>query len=278
MMPLKPVKGPSSYPCPPGFNGKLAGPYRWFSGRPLNGHRYTDATGWRRATMATDISGYAGRYHRLAGWERFVYFRLPIMAMPYVIVVSVLASWPQVVMMAIGLATLAIYRLDTGRQLRRHRRQVIEPLAIAVARLVNARHVDGQGWKAVDVPMDIRTNRKATVAIRLPVHWRGEDSERKALAKLVASRLAMDTLAMAIDMSGQNPVATFVAGARPPDTVAFEDMAGLATPDTDVATGYGADMAIVAMSLALESPHALIAGGTGAGKSELLAFMVGQLM
>jgi hypothetical protein len=90
--------------------------------------------------------------------------------------------------------------------------------------------------------------------------------------------LAMDNLAMAIDMSGQNPVATFVASARPPDSVAFLDMAMLDTPDTEVATGYGVDDAIVAMSLTLESPHALIAGGSGAGKSELLAFMVGQLM
>lgn len=277
-MPLKPIKGPSSYPCPPGFNGKLAGLYRWFSGRPLNGHRYTDATFWHRATMATDLSGRAGRYQRLAGWERLVYVRLPVMATPYVLVASVLASWPQVVMMAIGLATLAIYRLDTGRHVRRHRRQVVEPLAIAVARLVNARHVDGQGWRTVDIPMDIRTNKKASLAIRLPVHWRGEDSERKALAKLVASRLATDNLAMAIDMTGQNPVATFVASARPPDTVDFEDMSGLDTPDTDVATGYGADMSVVAMSLTLESPHGLVAGGSGAGKSELLAFMVGQLM
>lgn len=277
-MPLKSIKGPSSYPCPPGFNGRFAGLYRWFSGRPLNGHRYTDATGWRRATMATDLSGRAGWYHRLAGWERVVYFRLPIMASPAVAVVTVVASWPQRVLMVIGLATLAIYRVDNGKELRRHRRQVIEPLAIAVARLVNARHVDGRGWRTVDVPMDIRTNRKAAVAIRLPVHWRGEDSERKALAKLVASRLSLDNLAMAIDMSGQNPVATFVAGSRPPDSVDFLDMANMATPATEVATGYGPDMATVAMSLTLESPHALVAGGSGAGKSELLAFMVGQLM
>jgi hypothetical protein len=277
-MPLKSIKGPASYPCPPGFSGRLAGLYRWFSGRPLNGHRYTDATFLHRATMATDLSGRAGAYQRLAGWERFAYVRLPIMASPGVILVAIVASWPQLVLMAIGLATLAIYRLDSGKALRRHRREVIEPLAISVARLVNARHVDGQGWRTVAIPMDIRTNRKAAVAIRLPVHWRGEDSERKALAKLVASRLAMDNLAMAIDMTGQNPVATFVAGSRPPDSVAFEDMATVATADTEVAVGQGPDVATVAMSLALESPHAAIAGGSGAGKSELLAFMVGQLM
>jgi hypothetical protein len=277
-MSLKPIKGPASYPCPPGFNGRFAGAYRWFSGRPLNGHRYTDATGWRRATMATDLSGYASRYHRLAGWERFAYFRAPIMAMPYVVVATWMASWPQVLLVAIGLATLAIYRLDTGRARRRHRREVIEPVAKAVAKLTNSRHVDGHGWKSVAIPMDIRTNPKASVAIRLPGHWPGEDSDRKRLATLVANRLAMDNMAMAIDMSGQNPVATFVASARPPDSVDFLDMAMVDTPDTEVAVGHGADMATVAMSLALESPHAAIAGGSGAGKSELLAFMVGQLM
>lgn len=277
-MSLKPIKGPASYPCPPGFNGRLAGLYRWFSGRPLNGHRYTDATFLRRATMATDLSGHAGRYQRLAGWERLVYVRLPLMAAPFVLVATAMASWPQRVLLAIGVATLTGYRLDTAKVRRRHRRTVIEPLAIAVARLVNARHVDGHGWKTVDVPLDIRTNKKAAVAIRLPVHWRGEDSDRKALAKLVASRLSMDNLAMSVDMSGTNPMATFVASARPPDSVAFEDVATLDTPDTEVATGFGPDMAAVAMSLTLESPHALIAGGTGAGKSELLAFMVGQLM
>lgn len=256
-----------AWPCPPGFNGRLAGLYRFLSGRPLNGHRYTDATFLRYGTMATDLSGHASTYQLWPGWKRVAIVRLPL-------AISPLAT----VAMAICLATHPLATILAMAKVRGHRRNVIEPLATAVAKVLATRHVRGHGHEWIDVPLDLRDDPDAVVAIKLPANWSGDPGERTRLAKVVAGRLAMEDVVATWNMAGAQPVATFTATARPADSVDFEDMTTMATAGDELAMGRGSKGRPVTFSLAMESPHLLLAAGTGAGKSELLAFLIGQLM
>jgi hypothetical protein len=268
-----------SYPLPLGFNGRLAGPYRWFSGRPLNGHRYTNATGFRYGTMATDLSGHATSYQLLPGYKRFLYARLPIMVAPAA-VAAFMVEPGQASMAGLGVATLAAREADKWRRTRRFRRQVVEPVATGLAAVLRVAKADGQGHTWVDVPQDFRDNELAKITVQLPPQWIGEDGDKARLSSVVASRLNLAEVSSSWTWTDGRHVATFGVPPKPPSRVSFADALAIldSLKDTELAMGLGLRGLAEVFSLALESPHLLIAGGSGAGKSVLLAFLVGQLM
>jgi hypothetical protein len=277
-MPLKPIKSAATYPCPPGFNGRLAGLYRWLSGRPLNGHRYTNATGFRYGTVATDISGYATWYQFLPGYRRFLVARLPVMATPVIVAMAIV--WPVAILVATQVILLAMARpVAMARRGHLWRRDVLEPLAMSVATVAKIKHVAGHGHRWVTVARDFRDVATGhAVAIRFPVGWVGEEGSRGQVAKVVADRLSAPDMVATWSLAGRAPTVTFTMPAKPPAKASLADMAMPEdVPASELAAGLGA-RGQVAIDLAMESPHALIAAASGAGKSELLAFLVGQLM
>jgi hypothetical protein len=229
------------YPCPPGFNGRLAGLYRFISGRPLNGHRYTDATFFRAGTMATDISGKANRYQLLAGWQRLA--------------IRVAKSWS-------------------------FRRQVIEPLAISVATVTKSPHAVGHGraiHSRVTMARDFRDNPEGVLAtIHLPKGWLADKGDMARLNDVVARQLQVDELVATWKAHGHKPTVEYRMPVQPPASVTFAEMKDVDSPDPIL--GVGAASHVEVFSLELESPHLLIGGGTGAGKSVLMAWLVGQFM
>lgn len=264
---------------PLGFNGRWAWLYRWFSGRPLNGHRYTDATGFRHGTMAVDISGRATAYQLLPGYQRFLVARLPLMAVWPYLAMAYLAPWRT------GLATLPVlvlagWRVAVRRRRRAFRRQAVEPVATGVASVLRVRRIDGQGHRVVDIPRDFRDDPEAKITIKLPTDWIAQDGDRAALVKTVATRLSIDELTPSWHLAGAAPYVTLSVPQRPPKKVTLADVRDMAAacPADAPMVGVGARGVLVDMSLALESPHMLINAGSGAGKSEFLAFLVGQLM
>src|SRR6476661_111136 len=274
-----PYQAVSGYPLPLGFNGRLAGLYRWFSGRPLNGHRYTDATGFRYGTMALDVSGHATSYQLLPGALRFLYVRLPAMlAVPFLIMWFIHPG--ESALMTLGLLTLAGWRADSWRRRRRFRREVIEPVARAVAGVTGTRLAKGQGHGIVDVPADFRDNPEAKIRIMLPVQWTPEDGHRAQLVRAVAAKLAMDELTPAWTLHGSRPCVSMSMPPAPPDMVAWLDAVAdaEAMDEGSLMCGYGTRGKIEIFSLLLESPHMLINGGSGAGKSEYLAWLIAQFM
>lgn len=245
----------------------------------MNGHRYTDATYWRYGTMSMDPSGYASLYHLLPGRLRFLYFRLPWLLLgPYA------ALWllrpVHATLATLALATLAAWRLDGWRRVRSFRREVIEPVDAAASAILRSRRDAGQGHNRVNIPADFRDNPDAKVTIRLPLEWVGMDGDKANLVRAVATKLNMDELTPAWSLHGSTPMVSLSKPPSPPDLVDFFDALADADEVSDgaVMIGYGARSKVELFSLLLESPHAIINGGTGAGKSVLLAFIVGQLM
>jgi hypothetical protein len=273
------VGAPSHYPCPPGFNGRLAGIYRFLSGRPMNGHRYTDATFWHPGTMATDLSGRASTYHLWPGWKRLLAIRLPALASPGLAILAVF-DWPALVWLATILATLAIPGLAGVARTRVHRREVAEPLAIVLAQIFKKRHVARSGHTWVDIPRDFQDNPLAIARVQVPANWPGDKGEMARVERAVAKKLATDDLVASWDLAGHAPSVQFSRPERPPVHLALSDVLAKVEglPDDQLAMGVGTRRSLASFSLSTESPHLLIAGGSGAGKSVLLAFLAGQFM
>jgi hypothetical protein len=268
------------YPLPLGFNGRAAWLWRWFSGRPLNGHRYTDATGFHYGTMALDVSGRATPFQLLPGYKRFLYARFPAMAVPVLAAAWMLGHWLVVSFVLAGVVMIVAPSIQVAIRTRRFRRQVIEPVATAVAEVLNKRNVAGAGHTWVHVPENYRDDDQAKIKIDLPMSWIGQDGDKTRLTEVVAARLQVEDLSPSWTLHSEHPYVMFNVPPKPPAKVTF----GHAKPDMDSAAdsefvvGYGPRNKVELFSLLLESPHLLIAGGSGAGKSELIAFLVTQAM
>lgn len=267
-----------TYPVPFGF-AWIAPVYRWFSGRPMNGHRYSDATGFRHGTMSTDVSGRVSGYHLLPGYKRFLYFRVPAMSMPVMLVMA-LVSPGHALLSALAIGTLVAWELDKYRRVRRFRKDVSEPVGAVAARVLDIRSVSGKAHTWVHVPRDFRDNPDAKIRIKLPLAWAADTGSRTRLTEAVRQRLQTEELAASWQIHGAVPHVEFSLPPRPPKIVRFQDVPDMWTAEDtgELYVGAGPRGVPVTFSLLLESPHKLIAGGSGAGKSEYLAGQVGQLM
>lgn len=268
------------YPLPLGFNGRWAYLYRWFSGRPLNGHRYTDATGFRYGTMSLDVSGHATTFQLLPGYRRFLVARVPAMAVPVLAILWMLGHWLVVSTLVTGTLLAITPSVRSAWRTRRFRRDVIEPLAGGVAAVAKSRSVRGQGHRTVQLPENFRDLDEAAIKINLPPDWIGEEGDKARLTKLVANRLNLEELSPSWSLHGAQPSVSFSVPPKPPAGVTFAEALADAEAAEDSAPmiGYGPRRKVELFSLLLESPHALINGGSGAGKSVLLAWLIAQFM
>lgn len=268
------------YPLPLGFNGRWAYLYRWFSGRPLNGHRYTDATGFRYGTMSLDVSGHATTFQLWPGYRRFFIGRLPAMLVPVLAGLWLAGHWLLVSTLVTGTLLAIAPSVRSAWRTRRFRRDVIEPLAGGVSAVTKSRSVRGQGHRTVQLPENFRDLDEAAITINLPPDWIGEDGDKARLTKLVAARLNLEELSPSWSLHGAQPSVSFSVPPKPPAMITFaEALADAeATEDSAPMIGYGPRRRVELFSLLLESPHALINGGSGVGKSVLLAWLIAQFM
>lgn len=246
----------------------------------MNGHRYTDATGFRYGTLAIDVSGHATTFQLLPGYKRFLYGRLPAMIAPFMVLGALTGHGVAVALVSIGLLALALPTADGARRARKFRRDVVEPLGAGVSAVTKSKRVVGKGHTWIDVPGNFRDAEDASIKINLPPEWVGDPGDKARLVALVASKLNLDELTPSWSLHGAVPSVSFSVPPKPPATVSFDEATrdAEATADEAPMIGYGPRRKVELFSLLLESPHALINGGSGAGKSVLLAWLVAQFM
>jgi len=267
------------YALPLGFNGRLAGTYRWFSGRPLNGHRYTDATGFRYGTMATDLSGRATTFQLLPGYKRFLYARVPMMLAPVVGAYSVYEPGQVGLSVAI-LGTLSVPKMVKAKRSRRFRKDITEPVSAAVSGVLREGHEAGRGHLWVHVPENYRDDPDAKIVVRLPMAWTADKGDRTRIVDVVAERLQLEDITPSWQLYGATPSVVFSVPPKPPAAVSWDE----AVDDLDKAKedgpviGYGARSKLETFDLKLEAPHLMIAGASNAGKSETIAWIVCHFM
>jgi hypothetical protein len=268
------------YPMPVGFNTRgRAAFYRWFSGRPMNGHRYTNATALRYGTRSLDVSGHASQYQLLPGYLRFLYVRLPIMLiLPYALASL---AWPMVMYyLTLMLVLVATWRIQRWRKTAAFRRDVIEPVSAGVSAVLHTARAVGQGHTTVAIPENFRDDPDAKIKVQLPLSWIGLDGDKAALLRVVAAKLAIEELSPMWSLHGATPSVTFHKPPAPPEMVSFfaSQADADAMSEDCLMCGYGPRKKIETFSLLLESPHMLLNGGSGSGKSVLTAWLVAQFM
>lgn len=160
------------------------------------------------------------------------------------------------------------------------RRHVVTPTVAVLDPVIRKNSPSGQGLMSVDIPRDFRDREGADIRIGLPMDWTPDKIDMARLSTLLSQRLSTDTLTAAWTLSGRKPHVTFSLPAKPPVAVDFTAMTvTVESVSADaVVMGAGTRGQVVTFDLAMESPHLLLGAGSGAGKSELLAWLIGQFM
>ena len=160
------------------------------------------------------------------------------------------------------------------------RRHVHEPVATVLDNIIRVRTPSKRGLVHVDIPRSFRDDPDTEIVVHVPMDWPATKEDMTAVARALEQRLATDALSARWTLTGRKPHGVFTLPSKPPARVDMADMIAIADncADTAVAMGSGTRGQTVTFDLAMESPHLMLAAASGAGKSELLAWIVGQFM
>jgi hypothetical protein len=190
------------------------------------------------------------------------------------------AGWWPVIAYVSAAAAMAGHRSIRYLRTWTFRRHVHEPVATVLDNIIRPRTPSGHGLVHVDIPRDFRDRESADIRVHVPMDWPATKEDMTAVSRTLEQRLATDTLTATWTLTGRKPYGTFTTPAKPPGKVAMTDMTAVAGEMSadKVVMGAGSRGQLVTFDLAMESPHLLLGAGSGAGKSELLAWIVAQFM
>lgn len=271
-------------PGPDGFLGLI---FRWFAGWPLDGRKRTDSQFLLPATRVLDPTVQrVSRWHHRPGWQRSVIRQA--VAFAVLVVFWVLAGvWALAGPAGVSLALLAgfigavaagvVFGRRQLRRLRRHRDHV-RPLEAALRPVL--------GWplaSAADqwlhLPPDL-DEEGATVRVDLPVELRIDAATSALIAQTVVAKLALDHPRVRWSLAGASPFVEFERAPEPPEYVPLSmiERAIERATDGQPVIGLGVNGRPLVLDLDAETPHLMLAGGTGAGKSVLLGLIIMQTL
>jgi len=160
------------------------------------------------------------------------------------------------------------------------RRHVHEPVATVLDNVIRPRTPSGQGLVHVDIPKNFRDRDGADIRVHVPMDWPATKEDMATIHRLLEQRLSVSGTVATWTLTGRRPYGHFTMPAKPPKSVAMAGMlAAVATAaDTDLVMGAGPTGQLISFDLTTDSPHLLINAQSMAGKSELLAWLIGQFM
>lgn len=257
--------------------------YRFFTARPLDGHMRTNATFRFPGTKALTKSGHTASYNYWPGWKRgLLITRLPAFGLlPYAVVggvneavVDVGPWWMQWQGPALAWTPLLGYAGYSTTQYfinRQHTRHVIDPIEAAAVNIVRSRDI------SLTLPRSLVKSEHSTETgfLRLPMSWSGSEGDRENLSDMLQEKLQSPVL-LSFDMAGRSPGAKISIPKQPPSRLRWEDFI-LQENSVSPYLGETAHGSIF-WDLGDDSPHLGIVGGSGSGKSELMAWIVAQFM
>lgn len=257
---------------------------RFISGRPMSGHRKTDATFLRRGTAPLfDKARPPTKWSYLPEWKRSL-IRLGTSAA--VTEHAVLAvTDPNFLIGQDGmLGAYGSYRLALSVRKAVLGWEVRNKYAVPMWAVLTGHPILGfpreDSWENwLEIPYDVAINHEAKVIIQLPKSWIGEDEQRRALTNVVSRKLGLGDLSASWHSVG-NPWVSFGRTPEPPKMVGFSDhfdlMASL--PSGKVLAGIGAGSTPCYVDMVSGTPHIAMSMATGGGKSQLLGCIVCQLL
>lgn len=257
--------------------------YRFATCRPLDGHARTNATFLHPGTKALTKSGWTAPYNYLPGWKRgLLMTRLPAFGLlPYAAVAGVnevlwdagpwWMNWqgPALVWSPfVAGAGVWTTRYFINRQ---HTRHVIDPITAAAVNIVRSRDI------SLDLPRSLVNSEHSTETgfLRLPMSWSGSEGDRENLTEMLQEKTG-SPVSLSFDMAGRSPGAKISIPKQPPSRLDWEDVVLRSNPLRPYLgeSAFGS----VFWDMGEDSPHIGIVGGSGSGKSELMAWIVAQFM
>lgn len=221
------------------------------------------------------VAGHSGQEHRA---RTVLYRNAAILAGATAAIPWTTEYLPGIYLSALGsLAGCRAYGYVRHWTFRRH---VVAPVTAVLDPVIRKHSPGGHGLARLDIPRDFRDREGADILVHLPMDWTPVKADMDHLSALLRQRLSADELVAAWSLAGRKPHVRYTLPAKPPSAVSFADMTAAAEglPDGQLAMGAGTRGQLVAFDLAMESPHMLLGAGSGAGKSELLAWLVAQFM
>ncbi|MGW1076039.1 pRL2-11 [Streptomyces sp. NPDC002537] len=258
---------------------------RFLSGRDMDGIRRTDATFLKPGShVLPETEGAVSRAAYRPGWQRLG-ARLTTLGL---IGGGSYSYWqdPQQTLQALeyggtgaaGVAAAAgiAYAL-WSKERRELMREWVRPLHLALAGPLGIPE-QSDPRRYLRIPLNFSDD-DARIRIDLPVNLKFNET---AVAELIVKKLALEGVSFSWRYAGKAPYVLVKKALRPPDKLLFKDpdVRELVrrAPEPAPLIGLGSGDRTVAVNLDDDSPHVLVAAGTGGGKSVILRTIASQLI
>jgi hypothetical protein len=247
--------------------------YRWHAGHCLDGKLRTNST-WRQpASKVLHVKGRAHRWHWVRGWRRCAVrssTSLLVLAIGYGLVTDALITAALVAGGLTLLAAWACLRLARWARTWPHRSQYERPLE----RTLSAR----LGIPATSLKVERDGGRVKSVAIQWAPEAELTGDDQAMVLSAISARLPIEAPSAAWQTKGRARSLVLTQSEPPPSDVSWDDVATAVEKagPSDLVFGLGKLAAVSKASFSGDSPHLAISGGSGAGKSNLAAFLLLQ--
>lgn len=249
--------------------------FRWLTGGTWHGGNVSDRGWLRPGSRALTSTGHVHRRHhvpRLKVAARRTGGFLGLLLACYGLLVNRSATLRGLELAAAAAVLLAAWRCWRWLAEMRHRRSWLAPLHATIHHQLG-RPVTDAPREYISIERD-----RSRGQIALPLGISASPSLRRQLESDISARLGLEAPEFRWALAGPQPVLTFEQAPPPPDLVTLE----MARPAIEAAKagqlviGLGKRSGVVSVSLAGESPHVLVNGPTGSGKSVTVRSMVAQ--
>jgi hypothetical protein len=248
---------------------------RYISGKPLDGRNRTNATWNRAATKQYDPKEDVSRWRWWPGKYRTA-VRLGAPLAAAVVLAGLMAATVLTVTVLAGLAAAAAGYggWQANRWLRAwpHRRHYEWPVRRYLAAMIPNAPV-----------ASVTVTRDEDTVTSVAVEWKPEaeiGTQQKEIAlEVVTTRLPLEAPDDKWNLRGRHRSVLFTRSEPPPSSVTWDDVAAAvkAAAFNELVFGLGKRDAVVKAAYS-ESPHLMIPGASGGGKSNLAAFLLLQEM
>jgi hypothetical protein len=257
---------------------------RWLSGRPMSGHRRTDSTFLRPATVVV-LPGQlaANRWDNMAGWRRSAWRQTALVGPLAVLWQYAGHPTRTVALGAAGAACgLAVAARRTVRRWpdRRHVRAVVQPMHRVLSADLGLPH-NVRPDDYLTVPATYADSETTPIVVRLPAAWAPTKAAQDRTAALVLAKSGQTADTADCEWTTRGGPTLIVRKApAAPDVVRWADVVGDVETSRpgDLVLGAGPRGALYRWDLNTEDPHAGFSVGSGRGKSSLLQVIAAQVI
>jgi len=263
-------------------HGGAALVWRWFSGHTWHGHPHTDAGWFTPARKVLHPTGRASRWQhqpramragiRTVGTglaAEFAYGMLHHRA----------GTLRAAELLALGGALVMLAALWRGARSWRHHRVWVRPLHRALGRALAVPDATRPAsW--LTIPRGFQRIDGAQIRVSLPEHFAPGADVKRAVAAIVAEKLALENPSATWHLAGARPFVMFTAQLAPPSRVTLPMVRELlaAARESAPLLGLGRGSAPVYADLDNDSPHVLVSAGSGSGKSTTVRLLAAQVL